>query len=253
VARELPSAAVGLFGRRKAAEQALAQAQAELRALQAQAAAAESAKEQAANERDLLALERDGLAETVQQQDTALADAQKAVDAARNEVSAAQAAEAEARESARKAAEGESDDPGPSWPLVLADMTRRWANTVGIQPGDRAMKATEVHEQLAEALDREVERVREEVGVSVTVTVAGQLSTNQPAVFLLAATDLLGAMVSTCERVSLAIEDGLVITGEVFAELGDDIEVSRRRAVDAGLTVDEIEVEDERVQVRLRS
>ncbi len=244
---------MGLFGRRKAAEQALAQAQAELRALQGQAAAAESAKAKIASERDLLALERDGLAETVQQQDTALADAQKAVASAQGEVAAAQAAEAEARDAARKAAEGESDDPGASWPLVLADMTRRWANTVGIQPGDRAMKATETHEQLAEALDREVERVREEVGVSVTVTVAGQLSTKQPAVFLLAATDLLGAMVSTCERVSLTIEDGLVITGEVFAELGDDIEVSRQRAVDAGLTVDEVEVEDERVQVRLRS
>jgi hypothetical protein len=137
--------------------------------------------------------------------------------------------------------------------LLLADMTRRWANTVGIQPGDRAMKGTEVSDLLAEALDREVERVREEVGVDVSVTVTGGLSTEQPVVFLLAATDLLGAMVSTCERVALTIEDGLTIVGDVFAELGDDIEVSRQRAVDAGLTVDPVEATDDRVQVRLRS
>ncbi|HEY8544726.1 MAG TPA: hypothetical protein VIL36_06750 [Acidimicrobiales bacterium] len=231
----------------------MAQAQAELRVLQERAAAAEAAREELVSERDLLVLERDGLAETIQQKDSELADARKAVEAARSEAAAAQAAEAEAREAARKALEGQNDDPGASWPLVLADMTRRWANTVGIQPGDRAMKSTEVHEQLAEALDREVERVREEVGVDVSVTVNGRLETKQPVVFLLAATDLLGAMVSTCERVSLHIEDGLLITGQVFMELGDDIEVSRQRAVDAGLTVDEVEVEDDEVRVRLRS
>lgn len=231
----------------------MAQAQADLRALQQQAAAAEAAKEKAVADRDLLALERDGLAETVQRQDRQLSEAEKAVAKARAEADTARAAEDEARDQARRQAEGQAGDPGASWPLVLADMTRRWANTVGIQPGDRAMKSTEVHEQLAEALDREVERVREEVGVDVSVTVSGQLSTTQPVVFLLAATDLLGAMVSTCERVSLEIDDeGLLLVGDVFAELGDDIEVSRQRAVEAGLTVDDAEVADERVRVRLR-
>ena len=247
---------MGLFGRRKAAEQALAQARAELQALQGRLASAESVQGDLVAERDLLALERDGLRDSVKQQEEAVTEAERAAAAARAEVAAAQAAEAEAREAARRQAEGEAGEPepGPSWPLVLADMTRRWANTVGIQPEHRAMKATEVPGQLAEALDREVERVREEVGVDVSVTVTGQLSTDQPAVFLLSATDLLGAMVSTCERVTLTIEDGLlVVVGEVFGELGDDIEVSRQRAVDAGLTVDPVDVEEERVTVRLRS
>jgi multidrug efflux pump subunit AcrA (membrane-fusion protein) len=244
---------VGLFGRRKAAEQALAQAQAELRVLQGQVSAAESARQELVAERDLLVLERDGLRDSGRDQDQALAAAETAAAEARQIAAAAQAAEAEARESARKQAEGEGGDPGPSWPLVLADMTRRWANTVGIQPGDRAMKATDVPGQIAEALDREVERVREEVGVDVSVTVSGDLATTQPVVFLLAATDLLGAMVSTCERVAVTIEDGLLIVGDVFTELGDDVEASRQRAVDAGLTVDPVEVTDDRVQVRLRS
>lgn len=132
-------------------------------------------------------------------------------------------------------------------------MERRWANTVGVPPGARAMKASEVAGQLAEALEREVERVREEVGVDVSLTIAGDLSTPQPVVFLLAATDMLGAMVSTCERVSLEIDEGLVMVGEMWSELGDDIEVSRQRAVDAGLVVDPVQVEDEQVQVTVRS
>ena len=131
-------------------------------------------------------------------------------------------------------------------------MQRRWANTVGVQPADRAMKATEVAGQLAEALDREVERVREEVGVDVSIVVSGGLATPQPVVFLLAATDLLGAMVSTFERVAIEVDDGLVMVGEVWSELGDDVEVSRQRAVDAGLVVDPVEVDEERVRVTVR-
>ena len=220
------------------------QSQAECQALRARVASDEAARHELTAERDLLFQEREELRGTVRRQDDELEAAGKAAS-----LVAAEAAEREAVR-IKSMAEGE---PGPSWALVLADMERRWANTVGVPPGARAMKASEVAGQVAEALEREVERVREEVGVDVSLTITGDLSTPQPVVFLLAATDMLGAMVSTCERVSLEIDEGLVMVGEMWSELGDDIEVSRQRAVDAGLVVDPVEVEDERVQVTLRS
>ena len=231
---------MGLFGRRKAAEQALSAAQAECHALRGQVAAGESARRDLVAERDRLRQERDELGATVKRQDQAIEAAEQA------------AAEATARATAARTQALAEGEPGPSWPLVLADMQRRWANTVGVQPADRAMKATEVAGQLAEALDREVERVREEVGVDVSIVVSGGLATPQPVVFLLAATDLLGAMVSTFERVAIEVDDGLVMVGEVWSELGDDVEVSRQRAVDAGLVVDPVEVDEERVRVTVR-
>ncbi|HMG43634.1 MAG TPA: hypothetical protein VK611_20050 [Acidimicrobiales bacterium] len=232
---------MGLFGRRKAAEQALGTAQAELQALRGQLAAGESARRELAAERDRLRQNGDDLRATVGRQTAEIEAAERAV------------AEATAREAATRTQALAEGGPGPSWPLVLADMQRRWANTVGVQPADRAMKATDVPGQLAEALDREVERVREEVGVDVSIVLSGGIATPQPVVYLLAATDLLGAMVSTFERVALEVDDGLVMVGEVWSELGDDLEVARQRAVDAGLAVDPVEVDEERVRVTLRS
>ena len=236
---------MGLFGRRKAAEQALSEAQAECQALRGRLGTVGSERDELAAERDLLRQERDDLHATVKRQDDELAAAMAAAEASRAAV-----AEAAAREAVRtKALAG--DEPGPSWPLLLADMERRWANTVGVPPSARAMKATEVAGQLAEALDREVERVREEVGVDVSLTLTNEVATGTPVVFLLAATDLLGALVSTCERVTLELDGKLVLLGEVWTELGDEIDVARQRAVDAGLAVEPVEIDTERVRVTM--
>jgi hypothetical protein len=235
---ELPSPPVGLFGRRKAAEQALSEAQAECQALRSRLGTATSERDELVAERDLLRQERDDLHATVKRQDDELAAATAAAEAAA------------AREAVRTQALVEGE-PGPSWPLLLADMERRWANTVGVPPSARAMKATEVAGQLAETLDREVERVREEVGVDVSLTLTNEVDTGMPVVFLLAATDLLGALVSTCERVTLELDGKLVLLGEVWSELGDEIDVARQRAVAAGLEVEPVEVDTERVRVTM--
>lgn len=217
----------------------MSEARAECGSLRNQLTAAAGERDELRAERDMLRHERDELHATVKRQDDEIAAAE------------AQVAAVAAREASRLAAMAEGA-PAASWPLVLADMERRWANTVGVPPGARAMKASDVPGKLAEALDREVERVREEVGVDVSITVSDELPpTPDPVVFLLAATDLLGAMISTCERVALELGDGLVMVGEVWTELGDEIEVSRQRAVDAGLQVEPVEVGEETVRVRL--
>jgi hypothetical protein len=42
-----------------------------------------------------------------------------------------------------------------------------------------------------------------------------------------------------------------VVTGEVWADLGQELESSRARAVAAGATVDPVDVDDQRVRVTL--
>jgi hypothetical protein len=139
----------------------------------------------------------------------------------------------------------------PCWPLVIAHLERRWAAGLGALPNSRGVAPGPVSAQLTESLAREVDRLREEVGVDVSFTAAQPVEPANPVVFLLTATDLLGAMASRCERVTVELEGRLVVTGEVWADLGQELESSRARAVAAGATVDPVDVDDQRVRVTL--
>lgn len=138
------------------------------------------------------------------------------------------------------------------WPLVLADLTRRWAATVGVPPDARTISDGPTSAQLTEGLARETERLREEVGVDVSFSVGEPVEPTDPVVFLLTATDLLGAMASRCERMVVELDAQLVLTGEVWSDLGDDLETSRTRAVAAGAHVEPVEVGEDRVRVALQ-
>jgi hypothetical protein len=209
-------------------------------------------------ERDAVRVERDTLS---QERDTVRAE-RDAIAADRDKARAERdAAWAEADELRRRLAaargptgseasgEGEVD---ASWPLVLADLERRWAAGVGALPAARGVSGGPVSAQLAEGVIREVERLREEMGVDVSLTRGEPVEPARPVVFLLAATDLLGALAATCERVAVSIDGSLVLTGEVWAELGDDLEVSRTRALAAGVVIDPIDVGDDQVRITLR-
>jgi hypothetical protein len=139
-----------------------------------------------------------------------------------------------------------------SWSLVLAELERRWAAGVGALPEARGVVDGPVPAQLAEGLTREVERLREEMGVDVSLTTGDPIEPADPVVFVLATTGMLGALAATCERVSVVLDKQVVLTGQVWAELGDDLEVARARALAAGAQVDPIDVDDDRVRVTLR-
>jgi hypothetical protein len=64
--------------------------------------------------------------------------------------------------------------------------------------------------------------------------------------------DRVGERVSTCEWVCLTLDGELVFPGEVWAERGDEIDVFRKRAVDAGLAGDRPNVGEECVEVILQ-
>jgi hypothetical protein len=232
-------AAVGLFGRSRkalqAAEQALADTRnenqiltLELKESRAQAAEAIAARDKLSAEHDKLAAERDQLAGDI-------------VDM-RLLVESAQAA---------PSAPGSTEAIEGAWTLLLGNLERRWVAAVGVPPDQRGLRGATVTEQLVESLEREIERVREEVGVDVGFTIAEAPEPEQPVVYLLAALDLLGAVVFTCERVRIDLDTDLVLVGETFTELGDEIEAARKRALTAGASVDEIDLQADQVRVVL--
>ena len=76
----------------------------------------------------------------------------------------------------------EDDDGEGLWSLLLAHVTRRWAAVVGVPPDSRALRASTPDDQLVEALGREIERLREEVGVDVEMSVPGRDAVERRAV-----------------------------------------------------------------------
>ena len=144
--------------------------------------------------------------------------------------------------------------PGATWAILLATLARRWAGVVGALPEDRGVRSGTVAEQLAEALGREAERLREEVGVDVEMYTDGSVEPGDPVTFLLAATDVLGVLAAVCERVTIELGRGLVLTGEGWSGPTDELDLARRRAVASGVSADDLVVddEDESVTVALR-
>jgi hypothetical protein len=152
---------------------------------------------------------------------------------------------------------GDHDDG--LWQLLLAHIARRWAAVVGVPPDGRTVVAGPAGAQLAEALTREVERLREEVGVDVDVvtTVAaadGPRLGDDPAdrvPVLLAAVELLGVLAASCQQVTVELGDSLVLVGEGRLDPGDELSAVRDRAAATGIAVGPLVVheEDERVEV----
>lgn len=256
----LRSVVVGFFRLGKGrgeAERALADARAEARRLSGERdellAALERAHRQAeaaeARARDAEA--RVGAAEQLARDAAArISDADRLVAAA----SATSESESSATASPRASGHTVATADGPvdaCWPLVLAHLERRWAAGVGATPGTRGVPVGSVSAQLTESLAREVDRLREEVGVDVSFTVKEVAEPSDPVVFLLTAADLLGAMASLCERVTVELDRRLLITGAVWTDLGDELETSRERALAAGAVIDPVEVDDEQVRVAL--
>lgn len=157
-------------------------------------------------------------------------------------------------EAARAEAPGAGEDG--LWLLLLAHIARRWAAVVGVPPEGRAVVAGPAGAQLAEALNREVERLREEVGVDVDL-VAGEGDPSlgdDPAdrvPVLLAAVELLGVLAASCQQVTVELGDELVLVGEGRLDPGDELAAVRDRAAAAGVGIGPLvaDADEERVEV----
>ncbi len=181
----------------------------------------------------------------------------------RNRLSSAEQATAEAavRTSEYQALLGSVDGstsapgvPGATWAILLATLARRWAGVVGVPPEARGVRSGTVSEQLEEAMGREAERLREEVGVDVAVHAGGSVEPRDPVTFLLAATDVLGVLAAVCERVTIELDGGVILTGEGWFGPTDELDLARSRAVASGVSADDLALDDddESVTVTLR-
>lgn len=283
---QLDTAAAGVG----AAAERTAQAQSELAAAEGQIAGLEASVSVLSSERADLLAERDELRQELQRATAAHGRLEQDLTRERSDHAAAVAALARERDRASAAEQATADAamrtneyralldsigpsvsapvesassdpassdsgsrvPGATWPILLATLARRWAAAVGAPPDTRGVRTGTVSEQLIEALGRESERLREEVGVDVEVHAGGSVEPTDPVTFLLAATDVLGVLAAACERVVMHLDDGVVLTGEGWSGPADELELARARAAASGMTADTLSVDGESVTVTLR-
>ncbi len=165
------------------------------------------------------------------------------------------------------------DDPPPDldaataaglWHLLLGHVTRRWAAVVGVPPENRHMIEGDTAGQLAQALAREAERLREEVGVDVEVTATpsaarpphvggpGSVAAPTPPVaVLVAAVELLGVLATSAQRVTVDVGDPLVVTGDGWLDPAGELAVVCDRAAAAGVVLEPVEMGHEQVRLVL--
>jgi hypothetical protein len=142
------------------------------------------------------------------------------------------------------------------WDLLLAHVTRRWAAVVGVPPDNRSIVEGGPAEQLAQALERETERLREEVGVDVEITNPGATpgavgdsdATDRVAV-LVAVLELLGVLATSAQRVTVEVGDSLVITGDGWVDPYGELAAAHDRVAAAGVVLDPLDIGDERVRL----
>jgi hypothetical protein len=139
-----------------------------------------------------------------------------------------------------KEADGKEADG--CWALLLADVARRWAAVVGVPPEGRGVHLGAVADQLGEALTRETDRLREEVGVDISLKAEASIEPQDPVLFLLAATDLLNLLATGCQQVALTLDGALTITGTEWVGTPDELEEARERVLSAGASVEPLEI-----------
>lgn len=102
----------------------------------------------------------------------------------------------------------------PCWRLLLSRIEHQWASTVGAGPDERGITAGGHDQQLAQALARELERLREEVGLHTDATITGTMAAVHPLLVLLTAGELATIAAPHSERLVVELGAGLLVVGE---------------------------------------
>jgi hypothetical protein len=152
---------------------------------------------------------------------------------------------------------GDGDDAGGStggdgvWRLLLAHITRRWAAVVGVPPAHRHLAEGPLAAQITQALTRQAERLREEVGVDVELTVTAPIEPALRMPFLLAAVELMEALAASAERITVEVDGRLVLVGDGWVDVAGEVAAACDRAVNAGARVDVLEPRPEQVRLEI--
>lgn len=106
------------------------------------------------------------------------------------------------------------------WRLLLARIERQWADAVNAGPGERGVRDGSRGQQLAEAVHRDLERLREEVGVETVAAQAEPVEYGDPVTTLLAVGEAVALLAYHSEQVQVDLRDPAVVTGQDWT--GDD-------------------------------
>jgi hypothetical protein len=218
--------------------------------LEQQAAQARAEAARLAGEVESRASERDELAAEVQALTGRNAGLSHDLGAAR-----ARADELAARLDAAATATAPTSVEAGLWRLLLAHVTRRWGAVVGVPPDKRSIVEGATAAQLTQALARETERLREEVGVDVELIApdvppegdAGELA-GRVAV-LVAAVELLGVLASSAQRITVDVGESLVLTGDGWVDPYGELTDAYDRASAAGVVLDPLDMSDDQVRL----
>lgn len=122
-----------------------------------------------------------------------------------------------------------------SWRLLLARVEQQWASSVGAGEDERGVVRAHPDEQLHQAVTRELERLREEVGLHTEVTRTGTMAGVHPLLVLLAAGELAAVVAPHSERVAVELGEQLVVAGEGWTPEPNTGERVRASVADTGL------------------
>lgn len=141
------------------------------------------------------------------------------------ELTASSTARTAALEAERDAAAASSEatiaELERAWPLLLAGVERRWADAVAAGPAERGVTGTSPSAQLAEAVERALQRLREEVGVDTALSGDGpSLPPARAAVVLLGIIEAVEVLAPRVETIDVRLGTPVVVTAGGWS--GDD-------------------------------
>jgi hypothetical protein len=134
------------------------------------------------------------------------------------------------------------------WELLIARVERQWAAGVAARPEERGL-ADRPADQLAQAVGRELERLREEVGVHAEGAASDGFDAD-PLVTLLVVGEALAVLAPHAERIRVDLGGEVVVVGEDWTGPAAGLERVRAAAAATGL-LRRLEVADGRVEVSL--
>jgi hypothetical protein len=114
--------------------------------------------------------------------------------------------------------------PSPAWDLLLTRIERQWAESVGAQPDERGVVDGDPPAQLVQAVQRDLERLREEVGVVIEVVGGGAEQDDGPAT-LLSIGEVAAVLAAHAEFVQVELGAHVVVVAEGWD--GDDAALER--------------------------
>jgi len=106
------------------------------------------------------------------------------------------------------------------WRLLLARVERQWADAVNAGADERGVVDASPADQFAQAVERDLERLREEVGVQTTLTATKPAEDLDPLSTLLAVGEAVALLAYHSENVRVDLRDPAVVAGEDWS--GDD-------------------------------